>query len=115
NESTPTTELDEATAEADAPGKAEKGNAQVHQPPAAEPAPKQTPLPQPPEQETRIEHFPASPPVPGFTGAPSVSEIEELDKTISHCGDPSIHETGTTFFTDGSTGWTENCSAQMLG
>ena len=109
------TELDKATSEADAPGKAEKGNAQVQQPTAAEPSPKETPLPQPPVQETPIEQVPASPPVRGFTGAPNVSEIEELDKTISHCGDPSIHQTGTTFFSDGSTGWTENCSAQMLG
>ena len=100
------TELDKATSEADA---------QVQQPTTAEPLPEETPLPQPPVQETPIEQIPATPPVRGFTGAPSVSEIEELDKTISHCGDPSIHETGTTFFTDGSTGWTENCSAQMLG
>ena len=100
------TELDKAASEADA---------QVQQPTTAEPLPEETPLPQPPVQETPIEQIPATPPVRGFTGAPSVSEIEELDKTISHCGDPSIHETGTTFFTDGSTGWTENCSAQMLG
>ena len=100
------TELDKATSEADA---------QVQQPTTAEPLPEETPLPQPPVQETPIEQIPATPPVRGFTGAPSVSGIEELDETISHCGDPSIHETGTTFFTDGSTGWTENCSAQMLG
>ena len=100
------TELDKAASEADA---------QVQQPTTAEPLPEETPLPQPPVQETPIEQIPATPPVRGFTGAPSVSEIEELDKTISHCGDPSIHETGTTFFSDGSTRWTENCSAQMLG
>lgn len=32
---------------------------------------------------------------------------------IDHCGDPNIHENGTTFFTDGTTGWTEECSRQM--
>jgi hypothetical protein len=36
-----------------------------------------------------------------------------LDKEISSCGDPSIHETGTTFFTDGTSGWTSTCAAQM--
>ena len=61
-----------------------------------------------------VEQAPAEPPVRGFTGAPG-SPIVELDKTISHCGDPMMYETGTTFFTDGSTGWTETCSAQMLG
>lgn len=74
------TELDKATSEADTPGEAEKENAQVQQPTAAEPLPKETPLPQPPVQETPIEQVPASPPVRGFTGAPSVSEIEELGR-----------------------------------
>src|SRR5690625_4351784 len=49
------TELDKATSEADTPGEAEKENAQVQQPTAAEPLPKETPLPQPPVQETPIE------------------------------------------------------------
>lgn len=52
-------------------------------------------------------------PVIGFTGAPSVDSPHELDKQISSCGDPSIHEVGTTFFTDGTSGWTETCAAQM--
>lgn len=57
---------------------------------------------------------PAQPPVMGFTGAPGVDPIRPLDKIISHCGDPMMYETGTTFFTDGTTGWTETCSHQML-
>lgn len=52
-------------------------------------------------------------PVVGFTGAPSVETPRVLDKQISHCGDPFIHQTGTTFFTDGTSGWTEACSSQM--
>jgi hypothetical protein len=52
-------------------------------------------------------------PVIGFTGAPSVDSPHVLDKEISSCGDPSIHETGTTFFTDGTSGWTSTCAAQM--
>lgn len=56
----------------------------------------------------------AAAPVMGFTGAPGVDPIKPLDKTISHCGDPMMYQTGTTFFTDGTTGWTETCSQQML-
>src|SRR5699024_9736630 len=100
------TKLDKATSEVDA---------QVQQPTTAEPLPEETPLPQPPVQETPIEQISATPPVRGCTGAPSVSEPEALVRTSSHCGDPSIHVSGTTFCTYGSTGWTENCSAQMLG
>lgn len=56
---------------------------------------------------------PAPAPVVGFTGAPSVETPRVLDKQISHCGDPLMHQTGTTFFTDGTSGWTEACSSQM--
>lgn len=52
-------------------------------------------------------------PVIGFTGAPSVDSPHVLDKEVSSCGDPSIHEPGTTFFTDGTSGWTSTCAAQM--
>lgn len=63
---------------------------------------------------------PAAPaaPVPdqviGYTGAPSVDSPRVLDKTIESCGDVALHQTGTTFFTDGTSGWTETCSQQML-
>lgn len=50
----------------------------------------------------------------GFTGAPGVDSPRVLDKTIERCGDVALHQTGTTFFTDGTTGWTETCSQQML-
>nr|WP_282101626.1 hypothetical protein [Corynebacterium callunae] len=58
----------------------------------------------------------ATPPdqVIGYTGAPSVDSPHVLDKTIESCGDISLHQTGTTFFTDGTSGWTETCSQQML-
>lgn len=39
---------------------------------------------------------------------------ESAGKTIDHCGDPGMHETGTTFFTDGTTGWTPDCANQMM-
>lgn len=84
---------------------------------AAPSAPAQAPLaPEPAPAPPPVE-APAAPssPVQGFTGAPGVDPIRELDKTISSCGDPSMHQTGTTFFTDGTSGWTQQCSDQMLG
>lgn len=61
-----------------------------------------------------VEHpAPAPAPVVGITGAPSVETVRQLDKSIASCGDPRIHQTGTTFFTDGTSGWTENCASQM--
>lgn len=56
---------------------------------------------------------PAAEPVIGFTGAPGVDTPRVLDKTIESCGDPMMHETGTTFFTDGTSGWTQQCADQM--
>lgn len=29
------------------------------------------------------------------------------------CGDVSLHEVGTTFFADGTSGWTQQCADQM--
>lgn len=37
-----------------------------------------------------------------------------MNKTVASCGDPALHETGTTFFTDGSSGWTQQCANQMM-
>ena len=59
---------------------------------------------------------PASAPscgVYGFTGATGTENARCLDKQISSCGDPSLHEFGTTFFTDGSSGWTQTCQDRM--
>ena len=53
-------------------------------------------------------------PVIGYTEAPGQVEPQVMEKQIASCGDPSIHQTGTTFFTDGTSGWTENCAAQMM-
>lgn len=49
----------------------------------------------------------------GVTGAPGQEAPQVMDKQIASCGDPSIHETGTTFFTDGTSGWTQQCASQM--
>lgn len=53
-------------------------------------------------------------PVIGYTEAPGEVVPQVMEKQIASCGDPSIHETGTTFFTDGTSGWTANCASQMM-
>jgi putative secreted protein len=50
----------------------------------------------------------------GYTEAPDQKEPQVMEKQIASCGDPSIHETGTTFFTAGKSGWTANCAAQIM-
>lgn len=109
------TQLKKASSPTSSPAPAQQDNVRAEQPAVAEAPSHETPIQQAPIEETPVDNAPAATPVRGFTGAPSASVIEELDKTISHCGDPSLHQTGTTFFTDGTTGWTENCSAEMLG
>lgn len=49
----------------------------------------------------------------GYTGAPGTENARCLDKQIASCGDSSIHQMGTTFFTDGSSGWTQTCQNAM--
>ena len=79
-------------------------NTPVYESPAEAEAPVQAPAPAHQEAE----------PVIGYTEAPGQVEPQVMEKQIASCGDPSIHQTGTTFFTDGTTGWTENCAAQMM-
>lgn len=50
----------------------------------------------------------------GYTEAPGQAAPSEMNKTVAACGDPALHETGTTFFTDGSSGWTQQCADQMM-
>ena len=76
----------------------------VYEAPAEAEAPVQAPAPAHQEAE----------PVIGYTEAPGQVEPQVMEKQIASCGDPRIHQTGTTFFTDGTTGWTENCAAQMM-
>lgn len=74
----------------------------------------------------------AAPEVPAAAGASPVDPLDQIPadhpnreaieqslresagKTIDHCGDPGMHETGTTFFTDGTSGWTQECASQMM-
>lgn len=41
-------------------------------------------------------------------------QIRDMYKTIGYCGTRGIEEVGTTWFTDGTTGWTTECSTKML-
>lgn len=86
--------------------------------PEGDPAPAPEPLPAPARTEALVPTpapapAPATDPVIGFTGAPSVDSPRVLDKTIASCGERNLHETGTTFFTDGTSGWTQQCADQM--
>lgn len=54
---------------------------------------------------------PVEEPVIGYTEAPGQEDPHVMDKQIAYCGDPSIHETGTTFFTDG----TSRLDAELCG
>lgn len=54
---------------------------------------------------------PQSPPV-GITGAPGAANPAPLDKTIQQCLTGPQYQRGTTSFTDGTTGWTQQCAAQ---
>lgn len=49
----------------------------------------------------------------GSMGQPQFSGTTCLDKTIASCAEPGLYETGTTFFTDGTSGWTQTCANQM--
>lgn len=75
-----------------------------------EPAPVLTVAP--PVDEVDIEYtttFAPQAPV-GLTGAPNVAPAPLLDKTIDHCMNGPSYQRGTTMFTDGTTGWTEQCA-----
>ncbi|WP_225976666.1 MULTISPECIES: excalibur calcium-binding domain-containing protein [Corynebacterium] len=74
---------------------------------------------EPNAQESSVTHSEApavatDDPVVGYTEAPGNAVPTVMNKTIRECGDPTLHETGTTFFTDETTGWTEQCASQMM-
>ncbi|WP_216312753.1 hypothetical protein [Corynebacterium glutamicum] len=57
---------------------------------------------------------PITEPVIGFTEAPGVAEPTVMNKIISSCAtDPTIYQRGTTWFTDGTSGWTHICAEAM--
>lgn len=40
--------------------------------------------------------------------------LRDTNKVVSHCGIHGIEEVGTTWFTDGTTGWTQYCADEMI-
>lgn len=66
---------------------------------------------QTPEPEPSVNVATPEPPI-GYTGAPGHSTPGPLDKTIASCGSPDMYQRGTTFFTDGTSGWTQQCANQ---
>ncbi|WCZ36957.1 hypothetical protein CHEID_07120 [Corynebacterium heidelbergense] len=48
----------------------------------------------------------------GFTEAPGQAQPSAMNKTIARCGEPGMYQRGTTFFTDGTSGWTVQCANQ---
>lgn len=78
--------------------------------PAAQPAPAGI-APAAPAPADPLAQVPADHP-----NGPAIEQSlkESAGKTIDHCGEPGLHETGTTFFTDGTTGWTPECASQMM-
>ncbi|WP_245533809.1 hypothetical protein [Corynebacterium lubricantis] len=84
------------------------------EPAPAQPAPAETTVEEAPEPAPQPEPQPQAPePVVGFTEAPGQTDPYVMDKQVASCGDPSLHQTGTTFFTDGTSGWTQQCANQM--
>lgn len=77
----------------------------TEQAPVAEPAPslEQTQTEVPQTQPT------TAPPV-GYTGAPIGDPQPLVGKTIAECLTGPMYQTGTTQFTDGTTGWTQECA-----
>ncbi|MGP9725514.1 hypothetical protein ACT3SZ_16045 [Corynebacterium sp. AOP40-9SA-29] len=101
----------EPTPGATGDGNAAENAAETATDPAADPAPANEPAA---PEAAPVPEAATDDPVIGFTGAPGVDHPRVLDKQIASCGDPQLHETGTSFFTDGTSGWTEQCSAEMM-
>lgn len=75
------------------------------------------PAPEAPETSTST--------VTSTSPTPTAPPLEESDKVdppapepapepvITSCGDPSLHQFGTTFYADGTSGWTAYCDGVM--
>lgn len=95
-----------ATIDVSAPGQADGGqNNQSKKRSGAAPNPTTNATPAPAQPDNR--------PI-GTTKAPGLEAPHPLEKTISSCAtDYTLYQRGTTFFTDGTSGWTEECAAAM--
>jgi hypothetical protein len=52
----------------------------------------------------------AKAPPTGYTAAPTGDPTALPGKEVAYCMDDPIYQTGTTMFTDGTTGWTQECA-----
>lgn len=77
----------------------------TQQAPGAEPTPtlEQT-------QPAATQSQAATAPPVGYTGAPNGDPQPLVGKVIDYCMDSSMYQAGTTMFTDGTTGWTQDCA-----
>jgi hypothetical protein len=83
--------------------------APVVEPTTTTPTPTPTFEPEPTVEETVEETVEADPPV-GYTGAPTGPPTALPEKAIAYCMDDPVYQKGTTMFTDGTTGWTQECA-----
>lgn len=92
----------------------ETATAEANSPEAPVPAPEPAPAPAPAATFTTTEIVEQAPPVVGYTEAPGIAEPTVMDKVVLRCGTAAENmEPGTTFFTDGTSGWTAACDTQM--
>lgn len=54
-------------------------------------------------------YTPEAPPT-GYTAAPTGEPTALPEKEVAYCMDDPIYQKGTTMFTDGTTGWTQQCA-----
>lgn len=63
--------------------------------------------------ETTSELPPREPTSAPVTETTTPQQVEEVPVVIDRCGEIGVHETGTTFYTDGTSGWTQECADEM--
>ncbi|WP_418346094.1 acyltransferase [Rhodococcus pyridinivorans] len=88
------------------------GEAVAEAPPAEQaPAVEPTATPEQTQPAAPQPEAATAPPV-GYTGAPNGAPQPLVGKTIDYCMDGDMYQPGTTQFTDGTTGWTQECAGQ---
>ncbi|WP_228287053.1 MULTISPECIES: acyltransferase [Rhodococcus] len=81
--------------------------------PATEQVPAVEPTPTLEQAQPAVpQSQPATAPPVGYTGAPNGDPQPLAGKVIDYCMTGPMYQTGTTQFTDGTTGWTQECAGQ---
>lgn len=55
----------------------------------------------------------SSTPANSGTASRAEASVASGERQIASCGDPALHERGTTFYADGTSGWSQYCSDAM--